>query len=72
MLEAQDDRAHADNPTAEPEVAAKEPVPVTTASGTPVEGTKVPKKKKKKSAELEKFRLEQREAKVKEMARAKH
>ena len=36
------------------------------------EGTKVPKKKKKKSAELEKFRLEQREAKAKEMARAKH
>ena len=33
----------------------EEPVPVTAASGTPVEGTKVPKKKKKKSAELEKF-----------------
>ena len=71
-LEAQDDRAHADNPMAEPEVAAEEPVPVFTASGTPAEGTKVPKKKKKKSAELKKFRLEQREAKAKEMARAKH
>ena len=71
-LEAQDNRAHTDNPAAEPEVAAEEPVPVTAASGTPVEGTKVPKKKKKKSAELEKFRLEQREAKVKEMAQAKH
>ena len=71
-LEAQDDGARADNPTAEPEVAAKEPVLVTPTSGTPAEGTKVPKKKKKKSAELEKFRLEQREAKAKEMARAKH
>ena len=71
-LEAQDNGACADNPAAEPEVAAEEPIPVTTASGTPVEGTKVPKKKKKKSAELEKFRLEQREAKAKEMAQAKH
>ena len=71
-LEAQDDGARADNPTAEPEVAAEEPVPVTTASRTPAEGTKVPKKKKKKSAGLEKFRLEQREAKAKEMAQAKH
>ena len=71
-LEAQDDGAHASNSTAEPEVAAEEPIPVTAASRTPAEGTKVSKKKKKKSAELEKFRLEQREAKVKEMARAKH
>ena len=71
-LEAQDDGACADNPMAEPKVAAAEPVPVTAASGTPAEGTKVPKKIKKKSAELEKFRLEQREAKAKEMARAKH
>ena len=72
MLEAQDDGACADNPTAKPEVVAEEPIPVTATSGTPAEGTKVPKKKKKKSAELEKFRLEQREAKAKEMARAKH
>ena len=57
---------------AEPEVVAEEPVPVCATSRTPVEGTKVPKKKKKKSAELERFRLEQRETKVKEMARAKH
>ena len=71
LLEAQDDRARADNPAAEPEVAAEEPVPVTATSRTPVEGTKVPKKKKK-SAELEKFQLEQREGKAKEMARAKH
>ena len=71
-LEAQDNGAHANNSTAEPEVAAEEPVPVSTTSGTLAEGTKVPKKKKKKSAELERFRLEQRETKVKEMAQAKH
>ena len=70
--EVQDDRACANNSTAEPEVAAEEPVPVSTAYGTPAEGTKVPKKKKKKNAELERFRLEQRENKAKEMARAKH
>ena len=71
-LEAQDDRARANNSMAEPEVATEELVPVSTASRTLVEGTKVPKKKKKKSAELERFRLEQRETKAKEMARAKH
>ena len=70
--EAQDDGACANNSTAKPEVVAEEPVPVSTASGTPAEGTKVPKKKKKKSAELKRFRLEQRETKVKEMAWAKH
>ena len=67
--EAQDDGACANNSMAEPEVAAKEPVPVSATSGTPAEGTKVPKKKKKKSAELERFRLEQRETKAKEMAK---
>ena len=72
LPEAQDDGAHASNTTAEPEVMAEEHVPVTTASGTPAEGTKVSKKKKKKSAALEKFRLEQREPKAKEMAQAKH
>ena len=71
-LEAQDDGARANNSTAEPEVVAEEPVPVSGTSGTPAERTKVPKKKKKKSAELERFRLEQRETKAKEMARAKH
>ena len=40
-LEAQDDGAHADNPTAEPEAVAEEPVPVTAASGTLVEGVGV-------------------------------
>ena len=43
-----------------------------TIPGTPEEGDKVPKKKKKKSADLEKFRIQQREAKAKEMARVKH
>ena len=55
LLETQDDVARADNPAAEPKVAAEEPVPVSATSGAPVEGTKVPKKKKKKSAELKKF-----------------
>ena len=72
MPEAQDVRAHGNNPVAKPEAVAEEPAPVPTAPGTPEEGNKVPKKKKKKSAELEKFRLEQREAKVKEMAQVKH
>ena len=64
-LEVQDDGACANNPMAEPEVVAEEPVLVSATSGTPPEGTKVPKKKKKKSAELERFWLEQREGKVK-------
>ena len=72
LPEAQDDGARANNPMAESEVVAKEPVLVSAASGTLAEGTKVSKKKKKKSAELERFRLEQREAKAKEMAWAKH
>ena len=71
-LEAQDDGTCASNSTAEPEVVVEEPVPVAATSGTLAEGTKVSKKKKKKSADLEKFLLEQREAKAKEMARAKH
>ena len=71
-LEAQDDGARASNSTAKPEVAAEEPVLVPVASGTPAEGAKVSKKKKKKSAELERFQLEQRETKAKEMAWAKH
>ena len=54
-LEAQDDGACASNSTAEPKVMAEEPVLVTAASGTLAEGTKVSKKKKKKSAELQKF-----------------
>ena len=60
LLEAQDDGARANNSMAKPKVVAKEPIPVSTTSGTPAERTKVPKKKKKKSAELERFQLEQR------------
>ena len=71
-LEAWDKATPAINPTAEPEVTAEKPVSVPTTSRTPVEGSKVPKKKKKKSAELERFRSEQRETKAKEMAQAKH
>ena len=70
--ETQDDGALANNSSAEPKVTTEEPIPVSAASGTPAEGTKVPKKKKKKGAELERFRLEQRETKAKEMAWAKH
>ena len=66
LLEAQDDGACASNSTAKPEVVAKEPIPVAATSRTRAEGTKVSKKKKKKSAELKKFLLEQREAKAKE------
>ena len=72
VLVAQDDGARGNNPAAEPEAVAEEPALVPTAPGTLEEGNKFPKKKKKKSAELEKFRLEQREAKAKEMARVKH
>ena len=53
--EAQDDGAHGNNSAAKPKVVTEEPVPVSASSGTPVEETKVLKKKKKKSAELERF-----------------
>ena len=53
--EAQDNGAHGNNPAAEPEAVAEEPAPVPAAPGTLEEGNKVPKKKKKKSAKLEKF-----------------
>ena len=70
--ETQDDGVCGNDSMARPEVVAEEPVPTPATSGTLTEGTKVPKKKKKKSAELERFQLEQRETKAKEMARAKH
>ena len=72
MPEAQDDGARGNSLEAEPKAVAEEPALVPASSKTPEKGNKVPKKKKKKSAELEKFRLEQREAKAKEMARVKH
>ena len=54
--------------------AANEATPAPTSTEVPVEETTAPKKKKKqkKGAELEKFRLEQREAKAKEMSKIKH
>ena len=39
LLEAQDDGARANNSTAEPEIVAEEPVPVSTASRTLAERT---------------------------------
>ena len=58
----------------EPEEVADEATPVLLSTKVPAEGTKAPKKKKQKKedAGLEKFRLEQREAKAKEMSKVKH
>ena len=61
--------------TVEPEDVAAEATPVPAATEVPAEETKAPKKKKKQKkedAELEKFWLEQREAKAKEMSKVKH
>ena len=58
----------------EPKDVADEATPALAPTEVPVEETTVLKKKKKqkKDAELEKFRLEQREAKAKEMSKIKH
>ena len=58
----------------EPKDVADEATPAPTPTEVPAEETTVPKKKKKqkKDADLEKFRLEQREAKAKEMSKIKH
>ena len=59
----------------EPEDVADEATPVTASTEVPAEETKTSKKKKKhkkEDAELEKFRLEQREVKAKEMSKIKH
>ena len=58
----------------EPEDVADKATPVPAPTKVPAEGTKAPKKKKRKKedAELEKFRLEQREAKAKEISKVKH
>ena len=58
----------------EPEDVADEATPIPASTEVPVEGTKAPKKKKqrKEDAKLEKFQLEQREAKTKEMSKDKH
>ena len=60
---------------AEPEDVANEATPVTYSTEVPAEETKTSKKKKKhkkEDAKLEKFQLEQREVKAKEMSKVKH
>ena len=53
---------------------ADEATPAPASTEVPAEETTIPKKKKKqkKDADLEKFQLEQREAKAKEMSKVKH
>ena len=60
--------------TVEPEDVADEATLAPASTEVPAEETRVPKKKKqqKKDAEFEKFQLEQREAKAKEMSKIKH
>ena len=69
-----EDAAGPSTSMAEPEDVADEATPVTESTEVPAEEAKTSKKKKKhkKSADLEKFRLEQREAKAKEMSKVKH
>ena len=76
IRKGEDDGARPSTLTVEPEDVADEATPVQASTEVPAEETKTPKKKKKKQkkedAELEKFRLEQREAKAKEMSKVKH
>ena len=60
--------------TVKPKDVADEATPAAAPTEVPAEETTAPKKRKKqkKDAELEKFRLEQREAKAKEMSKIKH
>ena len=69
-----DDGAGPSTSMVEPENVVDEATPVPASTEILAEETKTPKKKKKqkKDAELEKFRLEQREAKAKEMSKIKH
>ena len=74
--EVPDNGACPGSSSAKPEEAA-EPMPAADPSGVPDEETEQPKKKKKKKKNkkdpgLEKFRLLEREAKAKEMARVVH
>ena len=74
--EVPDDGARPGSSLAKPEEAV-EPTPAADLSRIPEEETEQPKKKKKKKkdkkdADLEKFRLLEREAKAKEMARVVH
>ena len=71
----EDDAAHPSTLMVEPEDVADEATLVMASTEAPAEETKTPKKKKKhkkEDAELEKFRLEQREVKAKEMSKIKH
>ena len=76
LLGDPEDRSHPSTSTAKPAVDAEEPMPVPDLSGVPEEEDKIPKKKKKKhkkkEAGLEKLKLEEQEAKAKEMAKAMH
>ena len=68
-----DDAAGPSTSMAEPEDVADEATPVTASTEALAEETKTSKKKKhKKDTKLEKFRLEQREVKAKEMSKVKH
>ena len=71
-----EDGSHPSTSTAKPTVDAEEPMPVPDLSGVPEEEDKISKKKKKKhkkkEAGLEKLKLEEQEAKAKEMAKATH
>ena len=71
----EDDETRPSTSMVEPEDVADEATLVPASTEVPAEETKAPKKKKKQKkedAELEKFRLEQREAKAKEMSKDKH
>ena len=71
----EDDGTRPSTSMVEPEDVADEATPVPAPTEVPAEGTKAPKKKKKQKkedAKLEKFQLEQREAKAKEMSKVKH
>ena len=71
----EDDVARPSTSMAEPEDVADEATPVPAFTKVPAEETKAPKKKKKhkkEDAKLEKFQLEQREVKAKEMSKVKH
>ena len=71
----EDDGACPSTSTVEPEDMVDETTPVPASTEVPAEETKAPKKKKKRKkedAELDKFRLEQQEAKAREMSKVKH
>ena len=71
----EDDGTRSSTSRVEPEDVADEATLVPAFTEVPAGATKAPKKKKKQKKEdanLEKFRLEQREAKAKEMAKNKH